>query len=165
MEIQKVSGIFDRFGSYQKGALIGLLLGTVSFFNLPSLNSFLTSLVASIIVFGLLGYVKGRYGSKWAGFGFLLALMAFIALGTSTCNMMAVIHDPARNTLTGEVDGYGGFDGFRLMTGCDKGEYPWYYEDLSENEVDSFCEDNSDANYCMRENAIEEARRNSGINP
>lgn len=165
MGLKKVSDIFGRFEPYQKGALLGLVLGTLFFFNLPSLNSFLTSTVVLAVVFGLLGYVKGRYGRSWIGLGFLLVLVTFVVLGFHTCNLMGIIHEPARNTFTGEVDGSGGFDGFRLMPGCDKGEYPWYYESLGENEVDSYCEDDSGEGYCLMEQSREEARRNAGINP
>lgn len=60
--------------------------------------------------------------------------------------MGSVIHPPAENPLTGEIDAEG-YDGFRVKT-CDKGRYPWYYQELPREEIMAYCDNNPKDDYC-----------------
>lgn len=142
------SGDFTPKG-HQIGAAAGILTGLILFFNLPSLTGFLLNTIICSVSLGIIGYLKSRKGSFWASGGFILFLLVFILpSAVSSCSLMGTTHEPARNSFTGEIDGDGGFEGFRLMS-CDDGEYPWYYSELDDTKIQSFCSENADANYCM----------------
>lgn len=138
----------------QSGAIIGFLLGLAASFNLPSFSGFMVQTLAVTAVFAGLGYVKENYSWKWTGLGVFLVFIGFFAMSVNSCSLYGKIPEPERNPLTSEIEN-GGFDGFRLMNGCDRGEYPWYYSEVGQEELEAYCSSNPGSSYCAtRENSM-----------
>lgn len=143
MEFKQVKARAQQFlterTATQKFATLGLALSLVMFFNYPTLLEVVIRTGIFTATMTIVGYCFDRFGIKGLVISFLLILI--IALTSTLVTYQCLIGDPYfgphENPVTGEVD-YGKWDGFRLME-CDKGEFPWYYEDVSWSEKKEWC--------------------------
>lgn len=145
--MEKFSGFFENSRGLKSGVVLGLVAGFVFSFSLPAVTGFIGQTLVFTAVLGTTSFLKDRYGWKAGIPAIAVVLIGLLFFGTNLCSLMGVNHEPARNTFTREIDASGGFDGVRLMTDCDRGQYPWYYQSLNEEEVDEYCSENSEA-YC-----------------
>lgn len=134
-----------------QGVIGGLILGVILFVNNESFSGFMLGSLVLGYAFGVLGVTienlsVGKALLVWL---ILVAPVAAVAGMNSIqlCKSHAVrTYETARNPISGEVEE-------KMMVGdlnCEK-RFPWYYEDLSQAEVNQYCEQNPETRFCRAE--------------